>query len=130
MPGGWKSSTTGPGAASATASWMPRPCPLSADSLAVGTRGCSALLKLTGLVLDPGGWIKSSVGKVISLSGNVLRTLGNTPHALQRKRLISRVKVTFCLCLCVHPQDVGCCELYFILSNLTDEFQIRLHNEF
>ena len=55
MLGGWKFSTTGPGAVSAAAPWMMSPCPSSADSLAVGTVEVSTLLLLLGKVLDPAG---------------------------------------------------------------------------
>ena len=55
MLGGWKFSTTGPGAVSAAAPWTMSPCPSSADSLAVGTVEVSTLLLVSGKVLDPGG---------------------------------------------------------------------------
>ena len=55
MLGGWKFSTTGPGAVSAAAPWMMSPCPSSAVSLAVGTVEVSTLLLLLEKVLDPGG---------------------------------------------------------------------------
>ena len=55
MLGGWKFSTTGPGAVSAATPWMMSPCPSSADSLAVGTVEVSTLLLLLEKVLDPGG---------------------------------------------------------------------------
>ena len=83
MLGGWKFSTTGPGAVSAATPWMMSPCPSSADSLAVGTVEVSTLLLLLEKVLDPSGWMESSVGKLTPLSGSVLLTLGITTHALQ-----------------------------------------------
>ena len=55
MLGGWKFSTTGPGAVSAEAPWKTSLCPSSAVSLAVGTVDVSTLLLLLEKVLDPGG---------------------------------------------------------------------------
>ena len=55
MLGGWKFSTTGPGAVSAAAPWKTSPCPSSADSSAVGTVEVSTLLLLLGKVRDPTG---------------------------------------------------------------------------
>ena len=100
MLGGWKFSTTGPGAVSAAAPWMMSPCPSSAVSLAVGTVEVSTPLLVSGKVLDPGGWMESSVGKLTHLSGSALLTLGNTPHALHIRKPISRVQVTYSLFLC------------------------------
>lgn len=109
MPGGWKFSTTGPGAVSAAAPWKTSPCPSSAGSLAVGTVEPSTLQWLLGKVLDPGGWIESSVGKLIALSGSVILTLGSTFRVLQRRKPMSLVQVTYCpfLCVCLNP--VVCC---------------------
>lgn len=109
MPGGWKFSTTGPGAVSAAAPWKTSPCPSSAGSLAVGTVEPSTLLFLLGKVLDPGGWIESSVGKLIALSGSVLLTLGITIRAIQRRKPMSPVQVTYCQFLCVCLNPVVCC---------------------
>ena len=101
MLGGWKFSTTGPGAVSAITPWKTSLCPSSADSLAVGTVEPSTLLLVSGKVLDPGGWMESAVGKLTPLSGSVLLTLGITLHALQRRKPISRVQVTYYFCVSV-----------------------------
>ena len=82
MLGGWKFSTMGPGAVSAAAPWKTSLCPSSADSLAVGTVEHSTLLLVSEKVLDPSGWIESTVGKLTPLSGRVPLTLGITLHAL------------------------------------------------
>ena len=104
---------TGPGAVSAAAPWNTSLCPWSADGLAVGTVECSTLLLVSGKVLDPGGWMESTVGKLTPVSGSVLLTLGITLHALQRRKPISRVQVTYCLFLCVCPNPVGCSEIWY-----------------
>ena len=101
MLGGWKFSTTGPGAVSAAAPWKTSLCPSSADSLAVGTVQPSTLLLISGKVLDPSGWIESTIGKLTPLSGRVLLTLGITLRALQRRKPISRVQVTYYFCVSV-----------------------------
>ena len=113
MLGGWKFSTTGPGTVSAAAPWMMSPCLSSADSLAVGTVEVSTLLLLLEMVLDPAGYMESSAGELIPLSGSVLLTLGITLHVLQRRKPISRVKVTYCLFLCVCPNLVRCSEIWY-----------------
>ena len=82
MPGGWKFSTTGPGAVSAAAPWKTSPCPSSAGSLAVGTVEPLTLRWLLGKVLDPGGSMESSAEKLTPLSVSVLLTLGKTVHVL------------------------------------------------
>ena len=101
MLGGWKFSTTGPGAVSAATPWKTSLCPSSADSLAVGPVEHSTLLLISGKVLDPSGWIESTVGKLTPLSGSVLLTLGITLHALQSRKPISRVQVTYYFCVSV-----------------------------
>ena len=99
MLGGWKFSTTGPGAVSAATPWKTSLCPSSADSLAVGTVEPSTLLLVSEKVLDPSGWMESAVRKLTPLSGSVLLTLGITLHALQRRKPISRVQVTYYFCV-------------------------------
>ena len=53
--------------------------------------------------------MESSVGKLTPLSGTVLLILGNTVHALQRMKPISRVQVNYCMFLCVCTNSVGRC---------------------
>lgn len=51
--------------------------------------------------------MESSVRKLTPLSGSVLLTLGNTVPALQRRKPISRVQVTYCVSVSVStPKDV------------------------
>ena len=69
--------------------------------LGCGTVEPSTLLLLLEKVLDPSGWMESSVRKLTPLSGSVLLTLGNTVPALQRRKPTSHVQVTYYLFLCL-----------------------------
>ena len=67
--------------------------------LGCGTVEPSTLLLFSGKILDPSGWMESAVRKLTPLSGSVLLTLGITLHALQRRKPISRVQVTYYFCV-------------------------------